>query len=628
MNGLLAIYKKEGSALESIKPLIDNGLDAMTHRGVFRPATVNLNSELKETDATSSDVRLTMSACSKYDNSLHYASSGGSYIFFEGKLLNKNELCAQLSISPNETSDARIVLALLQKYGEEAFGQLYGYWALVYFDALSQTLYGARDHFGCRTLFFCNTCNQFALATESRALYNIFKDVRKINRYTVIDFLMWGNIGSLDQYFFKDITSVEPSGFVKYEFKTQRLTSEKYYTLPYNRSKASYDVNSEEQYLEGLRTHLAESVNRNVSLIEGAIAVGVSGGMDSSSLICTAKKYNPDRTFVAYTTTDKYDGGEVVWAEKVVRHTGAEWIKVVCTTEDILEKLSAVNRIHNVPLYNASSLAQFRIMEEINRQGQAVFIDGQGGDEMLGGYPHYFPLALKALRNNGELASWWNELTSVSNSGLSIREMFMRRLKLIAKDVYYNPLKFAQDKRKDLYDSLMAQSRDAYFCGSSPVPQVKKEVLNDALFESYTIYLANILRWGEHSAATYGLECIMPLSDYPPLAEYVFSIPSAYKIHDGWNKYLLRMSMEGIVPEEICRRKQKYGFYIPEQNWLNEMGSALYDYLSKTEDPEECVYKKYITENWYRLYTPANPLFQRFAFRCYSYLLWRHGLGN
>jgi asparagine synthase (glutamine-hydrolysing) len=284
------------------------------------------------------------------------------------------------------------------------------------------------------------------------------------------------------------------------------------------------------------------------------------------------------------------------------------------------------NRAHSTPIYNPSSLAQFRVMEVIKKQGQAVFIDGQGGDELLGGYPAYFPLFLQSLRKDGEWKHWWKELMQVGNTGMNRKEMLTRRLKLWAKTHYYTPQRLAQKKRKYLYESLTPAFRDAYFNHSSPVPPVKKELLNDALFESYTLFLGNILRWGEHSAASQGVECVMPLSDYPDLTEFVFSIPSSFKIHDGWNKYLLRKAMTGIVPDEIRLRKQKMGFYIPEQKWLDEIKQPLFDALQKMEDPEGCIRKKYILENMNRLYTPANPLYRQFIFRCYSYLLWRNSL--
>lgn len=571
--------------------------------------------------------RMVMGTCSLQNDTSHIASNKGHLLFFEGKLLNKDELCKQLSVASDyDISDSEVVLHMIMLNGVNCLKLLKGFWSLIYLDSENKILYGARDHFGNRPMYFCNTENQFALASESRTLYSLFEDTRSINKDTVMDFLLWGNIGIADQYFFNNIHSIEPSHFVKYEIETNRLTVDRYYTLPYNRSKISYSEITEKHYTDRLRDLIADSVHENLKFCNAAIAMGVSGGMDSSALICMAKKIHPDKTFVAYTTTDKYDGGEAHWAEKVVRHTNAEWIKVVCTSEQILEKLDQVNRIHNIPLYNASSLAQYRIMEEITKQGQSVIIDGQGGDEMLGGYQIYFPLFLKSLRKNGEWKNWWNEFFLIGNSGMTKREILTRRLKLWAKSHYYTPLKLAQQKRKHEFASLMPQARDHYFRQPSPIPQTKKEILNDALFESYTTFLSNTLRWGEHAAASHGIECIMPLSDSPDLAEFIFSIPSSFKIHNGWNKYLLRKAMVGIVPEEICWRRQKMGFYIPEQNWLNEMNKAMFDAIQKMDDPEECINKKYIIENWNSLYTSANPLFQQFIFRCYSYLLWRNGL--
>ncbi|MDR2680225.1 MAG: asparagine synthetase B [Tannerella sp.] len=626
MNGLLSIYKKKDEQSSSLAETLHNGLKSLSHRGSDAVSSFIMDNRMQHAGKDDSPACLAMGSCSNPDDASHIASGKGNILFFEGKLINKADLCRQLAIASGDINDAKVVMRLIETEGTACFKRLKGFWSLIYLDAGNKTIYGARDHFGCRTLYFCNSGNQFALASESRTLYTLFDDVRSINRYTVTDFLLWGNIGKADQYFFNDIHSLEPSHFVKYEIATGKLAVERYYTLPYSHSREPYNPLSEKQYLDQLSRLLTDSVSKNLQLFDGALAVGVSGGMDSSTLICAAKKADPQRTLVAYTTTDSYDGGEACWAEKVVRHTGVEWIKVLCTPEDILEKLYDVNRIHNIPLYNASSFAQYRMMEEIKKQGQAVFIDGQGGDEMFGGYPDYFPLLLQSLRKNGEWRNWRHELSQVGNSGMTAKDMFVRRLKLWAKTHYYNPQKLAQKKRKFQYEALMPHERDLYFKQPSPIPAVKKEVLNDALFESYTLFLGNILRWGEHSAASHGIECVMPLSDNPDLTEYVFSIPSKYKIHNGWNKYLLRKSMIGTVPDEICLRKQKMGFYIPEQNWLNEMGDAMLAAIQKTDDPENCINKSYITENRHRLYTPANPLFQQFVFRCYSYLLWREGL--
>lgn len=626
MNGLLTIYKKKDTSSSSLNELLDKGLKTLSHRGSGTYTSYIFNRAMLYANPSGTTARMIAGSCSAANGVPLIASCNGYLLFFEGRLINKSELCKELSIETDQANDPEIVLQLIKREGSACFKKLKGYWSLICIDAGNKTIYGARDHFGCRPLYFCNNGRQFALASESRTLYMLFDDVRSINRRTVIDYLLWGNIGRQDQYFFPDIHSIEPSHVVKYEIESDTLTIERYYSLPYNHSREPYNSSFGKQYADKLSCMLTDSVRANIQLSDGPLAIGVSGGMDSSSLICTAKKMDPQRDIVAYTTTDSYDGGEAYWAEKVVRHTGVEWIKVVCTSGNIPEYLSEANRVHNIPLYNASSIAQYRMMKEIKKQGQPVFIDGQGGDEMLGGYPEYFPLFLQSLRKNGEWGHWRHELSKVGNSGMTQKDMLIRRLKLWSKAHYYHPEKLAQKKRKFQYESLMPHERELYFNQPSPLPEIKKEILNDALFESYTLFLGNILRWGEHSAASHGIECVMPLSNNPDLTEFIFSIPSSYKIHNGWNKYLQRKAMEGIVPDEICWRKQKMGFYIPEQKWLNETGDAIFDAIQKIEDPEECINKKYMIENRNRLYTPANPLFRQFAFRCYSYLLWRNGL--
>ena len=627
MNGLLAIYKKQDTSSVLLKEELNKGLETLSHRGCNSCTPFIAGKNHKKTNPIDSTARMILGSCSNQKNESHIASDSDNVLLFEGRLLNKKELCKQLSIvSEEHITDSGIVLQLIKRNGTNCFRMLKGFWSLIYFDSANKSIYGARDHFGNRPMYFCNTGNQFALASESRTLYSLFKDTRSINKDTVTDFLLWGNIGRRDQFFFNDIQTIDPSHFVKYEPESDKLTIERYYTLHYNQSKVAYSAINEKLYTNKLYDLIANSVRQNINLSDGVLAVGVSGGMDSSTLVCMAKKTNPDRTLVAYTATDSYDGGEACWAEKVVRHTGVEWVKVTCTPKYITEMLDTINRVHSTPVYNASSVTQYLIMEDIKKHGQCTFIDGQGGDEMLGGYPEYFPYFLKSLRKNREWKNWKNELLQTTNSGISKKEIFTRCLKLWAKAHYYTPQVLAQKKRKYEFESLMPLARDNYFGQLPPTQAVNKKVLNDYLFESYTIFLANILRWGEHSAASHGIECIMPLSDSLELTEYAFSIPSSFKIHNGWNKYLLRKAMSGTIPDEICWRKQKMGFYIPEQNWLNEIGNDMFDTIENLEDPEDCINKKFILENRHRLYTPANPLYQRFIFRCYSYLLWRKGL--
>lgn len=644
MNGLVAIFKKQEVSAYCLTDLLETGLQSLTHRGGDARAIFLMDSRLRCVNRSLGQpepgVSLGLASCSKQNDTTHIASYDRNMLFFDGCLLDKAELAGQLPVAPEHVTDAELVLRLLEQQGVGCLKRLKGFWSLIYLDARNKTLYGARDHFGNRPMWFCHTGRHFALASEGRTLYSMLEDVRRINKERVIDFLLWGEIGRKDQYFFRDIHSLEPSHFVKYEMETDRLTVERYDTLPYNRSNTSYNVAAEKQYTDEIRRLMTDSVDKNLRLFDGSVAIGLSGGMDSSALACLARKTHPDKDVTAYTTTNEYDDGESRWAEIVVRHTGMEWVKVLCTPRQLIDDIKRLNGIHSAPIYNASSFTQYRLLEEMAKDGHTAVLDGQGGDEMFGGYQTYFPLFLRSLRKNGEWKNGWNELIHVRHSGMTLREMYMRMLKEWAKTHVYTPLRMARWSRRDIYDSLMPNARDAYFKSLSLMseahdtyskslslmPGFKKEVLNDLLFESYTLFLGNILRWGEHAAASKGLECVMPLSDSPDLTEYVFSIPSSFKIHNGWNKYLQRRAMVGIVPDAICWRKEKMGFYFPERQWLSALEGVMYDAIERMDDPEGCLCKTRLLAQRSRLFTSSHEVYRSFIFRCYSYLVWRNGL--
>ena len=292
MNGLLSIYKKNDERSSTLADTLHNGLKTLSHRGAASVSSFITDCRMQPAGAEDVPARLAMGSCSGRDGGSHIACDKGNILFFEGRLINKTDLCKQSAVPPDST-DAEVVMRLMETEGTACFKRLKGFWSLIYLDAGNKTLYGARDHFGCRTLYFCNSMKQFALASESRTLYALFDDVRRINRYTVMDFLLWGNIGRLDQYFFSDIHSVEPSHFVKYETVTGKLTVEPYYTLSYNHSRESYNPLPEREYTDRLSRLLTESVSKNMQLFDGVPAVGLSGGMDSSSLLCAAQQASP-----------------------------------------------------------------------------------------------------------------------------------------------------------------------------------------------------------------------------------------------------------------------------------------------------------------------------------------------
>ncbi|MDR0604422.1 MAG: hypothetical protein LBG80_09000 [Bacteroidales bacterium] len=626
MNGLFAVIEEEKTFSSCIQSLMDCGLKNLSHRGSLGKE-IFIFDEKQAVDVHQSNklALFSMATCFSLGKKEKYVvNKGNVWMIFEGKLFNRKQLMGNIPLSNMENIffDVDIAIDMFIKKGKDAFTLFEGYWSLIVVDMNEQKLYAARDHFGNRPLYYCKTSTQFGIASESKALFSTLKDAGKINRKAVFDYLLWGDSTKHRQNFFSDIHELKPSSYLVYSLNDHLFEEQFYYVLPYKNCKGGYNEYEEPFYIDKIRQLIFGSVDNHVKN-KNKVAIGLSGGVDSSTLLCVTKKLYPDIRITAFTSTDLYDGGETCWAEKVVKYTNVDWIKVCCTSQQILEQLGEIVKTQNIPLFGASSIAQYKVMETVKQHGFDTIIDGQGGDELFGGYAVYFPPFLQSLRSQWMFKDWIRELLNVHNTDITYKNIMLRRIKILLKKYYYHGEKLARKVKPIEYALLNKEYKDKDSFLSNQ-DEKRKTVLNDYLYESYTTFLPYVLRWGEHAAASFGMDCVMPFSDSIPLAEYVFSVPSTFKIHNGWNKYLLRSSMTEIVPDEIRWRKQKFGFYVPERKWLNEIGNELKNLISQLDDTDAFVDKNALIKDWETLYTSNNYSFQQFAFRYCSYLLWRN----
>lgn len=627
MNGLFTLITKEATFFDNLYKKAEKGLNLLSRCERIQPAIFISDKETFLNPEDNMPAYMAMGTCSS--NPKQFASFGNYRIVFHGKLFNRKEIIQKIHTYQADysyNSDAEMALSLFVYKGTKAFGDFDGYWSLIIADLDNRKIYAARDAFGNSPLYYCRTNTQLGISSETRPLFSIMDDAKKINYHAVTQYLLWGDISTHKQDFFADIHELKASHYIEYSLDDNSLEELPYYTLPFKDCKGGYNEYEEPYYVDKIRQLVLESVSNNIA-DKKVVAVGLSGGMDSSTIVCCAKKINPDLQLTAFTSTDLCDGGEVFWAEKIAKHTHIDWVKVACSSQDIVSRLDAMSKIQHVPIFNVSSFAQYKIMETVRQHGFDTIIDGQGGDELLGGYRKYFPPFLRSLRSQWMLKHWMKEFFNLGNSDIRQKELLLMWLKNSAKKHYYNEKRLAQKTKSKELTLLNKEYVDSYFSQIQST-ESSKEVLNEYLYESYTSFLPQVLHWGEHFAASFQMDCLMPFSNSKKLAEYVFSVPSTFKIHNGWNKYLLRKAMTGIIPDEVLWRKQKLGFYTPQGKWLSEMGEEIKKQIIKQDDIEQFIDKNVILQTWDNLYTPENVQFQQFAFRCLSYLIWRNGLEN
>jgi len=561
-----------------------------------------------------------------FPDTSNYSAQNQQYsIIFDGKLFNKQSLLEKTNLNSkviDTNNDAEVVLALFANCGTNIFADLEGYWALIIFDSEKRQLIAARDHFGNRPLFYSNTNGYMGISSLMNLLYNLDEKTMEINKNAVVEYLLWGDAIKHNQAFFANVHALPPAYFLLYSFENQGLTVNPYYELPYKRCKAGYNEYEEPFYVDNVRQLVLDSVRNNIEN-QDSLAFGISGGLDSSAILCSALKLNPDCRYVAFSFVNEHDTRENVWMEKIIQHTAVDWVKVPCQAQEIVKMLPQLIKTQGIPIFNTADFAQYKVMQTAKEHGFDTIVDGQGGDELFGGYTAFFPPFWHSLLSQWMVKDWLIECLHLKNADISYKNACLFALKDFSKRHYFTKERLAKRTKKQELSFLNRELTTDYFRLSKQTEN-RKEVLNDYLYESYTIFLPNIMRWGEFSARSFGLDCLMPFVNSKKMAEYVFSVPSTYKIHQGWGKYLLRSAMVGIIPDNIRWRQQKIGFEAPEYQWLQKIGTEIKQQIAELNDVDNFIDKNSLLNQWDKLYTPQNFHFQQFVFRYYSYLLWRN----
>jgi asparagine synthase (glutamine-hydrolysing) len=334
-----------------------------------------------------------------------------------------------------------------------------------------------------------------------------------------------------------------------------------------------------------------------------AVGTALSGGLDSSSVICgMANLQNEHNTYsprqarewrkafvLDYVNTPH---SERRFAEQVIHHVGAE-PNILEIDPNHIDPCELTKAIFDFEGIQQPTLGPWAIYREMRSKGIYVSIDGHGGDELLGGYFHYCqPAMMDAALNFGDRERWL-DLQAV-HSGLYQAgegpDGFIQckppgRLSVLAKEVMTKARAFGyrlfpsggkvrRFAKKSKYQLTNRGIKDFWNVRPSDPDLIDVEVvpafdrLNQSLYyDFHNGMLPNILRNFDRLSMAHGVEIRAPLLDWR-LVTFAFSLPSSNKLGNGFTKRILRDAMVGLMPEAIRVRKSKIGFASPMRTWL------------------------------------------------------------
>ncbi|RMD77262.1 asparagine synthase (glutamine-hydrolyzing) [Candidatus Dojkabacteria bacterium] len=488
-------------------------------------------------------------------------------VFLNGEIYNYQALRKELKDLGHKfktNSDTEVIAHGYEEWGENVVSKLRGMFVYIIHDKKIDELFIARDRLGIKPFYYSVFNDRIVFASEIKALFAGFEIDRSANENSVFQFLAY-RLHDIDSAtFYANVKRLLP-GHKLHIDRMGNYHIEKYWFPRFNSAFSS--SLSDKEYSDAFRNKFIETVKLHMI---GDVPIGttLSGGLDSSGVTSLAatfyKEIGSNESF--YTFSAIHPGetvNEEEFIDSVVKFCGANSIKVIPKVDDFWRDLDLWLYFQEEPVISAAPYAYFTVMREA-RKYVTVILSGQGGDELLAGYIPYF-------------VSYWQSAWDQGKPMKALVELFKGR------DLY---LKYIL-KKIDMLFSRKSQIRPIEFLNkpkSYEKPEFKhKRNLNERLFEDVNSTTTQcLLRYEDKNSMANSLESRVPFYDHE-MVEFIFNLPIDQKIKNGWNRYVYRNALKGLMPEKNRLRRSKIGFTNPEWEWIERRQQNFFEVFSSAE---------------------------------------------
>ncbi len=507
--------------------------------------------------------------------------AGRYWLTFNGEIYNYKELRAELrglGVVFTTQSDTEVLLQAYIRWGEQCLDRLLGMFAFAVWDEQQKRLFVARDRFGIKPLYFASNASGIAFASEIKQLYDLPGVSRRMNLARVYDFLSAGISDHTDETMFDGVMQLRAGESLRinanHADRSQSLKPSRWYTLPrpgtLHPTLAEAAIKYRALFDDAMRLHLRADV---------PIGSCLSGGLDSSTIVCATREMIGDEAFAGQFTAvsavfDEKRIDERHYIDAVIAHTGAKSARVTLDATRIEAMVRDMTWHQDEPFGSTSICAQGEVFKTASEAGLKVMLDGQGADEALAGYHWLFGSALAQLLRTGRLLAANRMLTArLAVHGVS------KRNQLVAAAPHILPAAWRASARhyhraRNGADWLDGPALQPYLHQPGPFETTARALdIEDrtdvgAMCLSLTsaTSVPMLLHWEDRSSMMHGIEARVPFLDHR-LVEYAIQLGGQHKLVDAETKVVLRRAMADRLPAAVLNRHDKLGFATPEQEW-------------------------------------------------------------
>jgi asparagine synthase (glutamine-hydrolysing) len=492
-----------------------------------------------------------------------WTADGAVCVSVNGEIYNYRELreeLAELGHRFHSASDSEVLAVAYREWGTECFARLNGFFAASVYDAERRRVLLARDRLGVAPLYVTETFEGVLWASEVRALRVLADEARfTVRDQSVVDFVAWQRRDYHDSTFWNEITTLPSASFAWVDGE-RGLETTRYWSLPRERARAA-DVDPADAARK-LRALLDDATRLRLRADVPA-AVQISGGMDSSAVLALVA--NHAKRVSAFTV--KFPDprhNEEPYARAVVRRFRDQVDYHVFEPPDdhLLDAADEFVESIGEPFHSPNLYTANQIWRRMADAGYRVNLYGAGGDEVLAGYvgDHFYPYLRYLVRRHG-FAHARRELCALSerSPGFLGADYLVRAVRAVpGTQQIYRRLRAPWWPGGDAF-----RPPAGIAARSGPSESIEPRMLELASDQLLNYWL----RIDSQNSMTVPLELRAPFLDYR-VVEFAFALPLELLMRDGWMKWLLRMAMRDLLPDEITWRRTKGGFPFPIGPWL------------------------------------------------------------
>jgi len=313
------------------------------------------------------------------------------------------------------------------------------------------------------------------------------------------------------------------------------------------------------------------------------VGTSLSGGLDSSSIVAVINELTglsrPSTKYehVSFSAVFRgYEKDESRFIDLVSKQFNLKNFQVTPGVTDIITDFEKLSYFQEEPFPSASIYAQFKVFELAKQEGIKVLLDGQGADEILGGYTKYHHWYWQELLRKKSMFQLKREQRAAGFTNGEIKWGYKNYLAAWFPEAASTALSRRAYKLQQLHADISSDYLNHNLDNTFFIKPVVK-TLNDILyFNTFHTGLEELLRYADRNSMSHSREVRLPFLNHE-LVQFVFSLPSNFKIRQGFTKWILRKTMENSLPGEIIWRREKIGFEPPQKKWMQD--KVLTDYI-------------------------------------------------